>query len=84
MDDKRLDVHCGRLTEEEMEVLMRDGSFDVVVDATHPYAQIVSQNVRQAAYKESIPFIRLRRNAHQDVYRPKAQAHNQLQHIHCI
>ena len=62
MDDKRLDVHCGRLTEEEMEVLMRDGNFDVVVDATHPYAQIVSQNVRQAADKESIPFIRLRRS----------------------
>lgn len=62
MNDKRLDVHCGRLTEEEMEVLMRDGSFDVVVDATHPYAQIVSQNVRQAADKESISLIRLRRS----------------------
>ena len=61
MKDKRLDVHCGRLTEEEMEVLMRDGKFDVVVDATHPYAQIVSQNVRQAADKESISLIRLRR-----------------------
>ena len=60
MNDKRLDVHCGRLTEEEMEVLMRDGKFDVVVDATHPYAQIVSQNVRQAADKESISLIRLR------------------------
>ena len=62
MNDKRLDVHCGRLTEEEMEVLMRDGRFDVVVDATHPYAQIVSQNVRQAADKESISLIRLRRS----------------------
>lgn len=62
MNDKRLDVHCGRLTEEEMEVLMRDGEFDVVVDATHPYAQIVSQNVRQAADKESISLIRLRRS----------------------
>lgn len=62
MNDKRLDVHCGRLTEEEMEVLMRDGSFDVVVDATHPYAQIVSQNVRQAADMESISLIRLRRS----------------------
>lgn len=62
MKDKRLDVHCGRLTEEEMEVLMRDGKFDVVVDATHPYAQIVSQNVRQAADKESISLIRLRRS----------------------
>lgn len=62
MNDKRLDVHCGRLTEEEMEVLMRDGSFDVVVDATHPYAQIVSQNVRQAADKESISLIRLHRS----------------------
>ena len=62
MNDKRLDVHCGRLTEEEMEVLMRDGKFDVVVDATHPYAQIVSQNVRQAADMESISLIRLRRS----------------------
>lgn len=62
MNDKRLDVNCGRLTEEEMEVLMRDGKFDVVVDATHPYAQIVSQNVRQAANKESISLIRLRRS----------------------
>ena len=62
MNDKRLDVHCGRLTEEEMEVLMRDGKFDVVVDATHPYAQIVSQNVRQAADKESISLIRLLRS----------------------
>ena len=62
MNDKRLDVHCGRLIEEEMEVLMRDGKFDVVVDATHPYAQIVSQNVRQAADKESISLIRLRRS----------------------
>ena len=62
MNDKRLDVNCGRLTEEEMEVLMRYGKFDVVVDATHPYAQIVSQNVRQAADKESISLIRLRRS----------------------
>lgn len=62
MNDKRLDVNCGRLTEEEMEVLMRDGKFDVVVDATHPYAQIVSQNVRQAADKESISLIRLLRS----------------------
>lgn len=62
MNDKRLDVNCGRLTEEEMEVLMRDGKFDVVVDATHPYAQIVSQNVRQAADMESISLIRLRRS----------------------
>lgn len=62
MADDRLDVHCGRLTEEEMETLMRDGGYDVVVDATHPYAQIVSQNVRQAANHQSIPMIRLRRS----------------------
>ena len=62
MDDDRLDVHCGRLTQEEMEALMRDGGYDVVVDATHPYAQIVSHNVRQAAVHQSIPLIRLRRS----------------------
>lgn len=62
MNKERLDVHCGRLTEEEMEARMRDGNFNVVVDATHPYAQIVSQNVRQAAMHQSIPLIRLRRS----------------------
>ncbi len=62
MDNERLDVHCGRLTEEQMEELMRDGGYDAVVDATHPYAQIVSQNVRQAAAHQSIPMIRLRRS----------------------
>ena len=61
MDDDRLDVHCGRLTEDDMEALMLDGGYDAVVDATHPYAQIVSQNVRQAANHQSIPLIHLRR-----------------------
>ena len=62
MNDKRLDVHCGRLTEEEMEVLMRDGSFDVVVDATHPYAQIVSAKCPSRQQIRSLfRFIRLRR-----------------------
>ena len=45
MNDKRLDVNCGRLTEEEMEVLMRDGKFDVVVDATHR-KMFVRQQIR--------------------------------------
>ena len=62
LDDDRLDLHCGRLTEEEMEVLIKDGHYDAIVDATHPYAQIVSQNIRHAAVSQASPLLRLRRN----------------------
>ena len=39
---------AGRLTEAEMEALMRREEFSQVVDATHPYAAVVSENIRAA------------------------------------
>ncbi len=54
-----LEVSHDRLTEEEMEALLDREMFTVVVDATHPYAQVVTENIRSACEKKSIPCLRL-------------------------
>ena len=62
MNTDGLTVHCGRLTEEEMQTLIRTEQPRVVVDATHPYAAIVSENIKKAAREAQTVLIRLRRN----------------------
>ena len=39
-------VHCGRLTTEEMTALLQGAA--LCIDATHPYAAVVTQNIRRA------------------------------------
>lgn len=52
-----------RLTEEEMETLMAGHPFACVVDATHPYAVEVTENIRSAACKTGLPYRRLVRQS---------------------
>lgn len=59
-DDARLDVRTGRLGAEAMAALMDEGFYQVV-DATHPYATAVSANVREAAGRAGIPYLRVLR-----------------------
>lgn len=54
-------IHRGRMNVEQMQELMRCGNFGAVVDATHPYAQVVTENVKAAAEKSSLPYFRLLR-----------------------
>ncbi|MBP3758898.1 MAG: precorrin-6A reductase [Firmicutes bacterium] len=61
-----LKVRTGRMDEEEMEVFLKDGGFDLVIDATHPYAQIVTENIRNASKAADIDYLRLLR-AQEDV-----------------
>jgi precorrin-2 dehydrogenase/sirohydrochlorin ferrochelatase/precorrin-6A/cobalt-precorrin-6A reductase len=56
-----LTVHTGRMEEGEMEALMETHSFSYVVDATHPYAALVSENIRHAAERCGIPYRRVLR-----------------------
>ena len=42
-------IYTGRLTEEEMKEFMQKGDYAAIVDATHPYAVVVSSNIRQAS-----------------------------------
>lgn len=56
-------VHVGRLTEEEMHALLKQHrkSYLAVVDATHPYATEVSKYIRKSVEGLDIPYLRLLR-----------------------
>ena len=58
-EHKALTVLASRLNEQEMEKLMSRNAFDCILDATHPYAVLVSENIRNAAAAENIPYIRV-------------------------
>lgn len=69
-------VHCGRLCREEITEWILEDRFLAVIDATHPYAEIITENIRAAlqevncpergGFKEdrpvlSVPYLRLKR-----------------------
>lgn len=56
-----LKVHSNRMDAEEMYLCMTKHTFDAVLDATHPYALIVSENIKQAAAKAGLPYYRILR-----------------------
>ena len=58
---ENLTVLTGRLDEGAMEGLLEKEGFCQVVDATHPYAQDVTRNIRQACEKVGTPYLRLLR-----------------------
>ena len=51
----------GRLTEEEMEQLFGEEQPEMVIDATNPYADLVSENIRSACEKAGKTYLRLLR-----------------------
>lgn len=55
------DVISRRLNEDEMKNLMIEGKFDLVVDATHPYALEATANIQKAAAPASVAYLRLLR-----------------------
>lgn len=61
-EGENLTVSAARLTREDMEALFRTREFDCVVDATHPYAPIVTENIRQACADTGREYIRLLRD----------------------
>ena len=65
-EHKNLNVIKGRLEKAEMENLLEKNAYSLVVDATHPFAKIVSQNIIKSFYGK-IKIIRLERNlSHED------------------
>lgn len=57
-----LTVRQGRMTAEEMKDFMAEGDFLGVVDATHPFATVVSENIIQSMKDSHLPYLRLKRN----------------------
>lgn len=60
--DPLIEVHTGRLDEQEMEQFLKEHQTELVFDATHPYAEAVSRNLRQAAAALGITYKRLERD----------------------
>lgn len=54
-----LKVHAGRMDEGEMEAWIREQDPVLVVDATHPYARVVSENLVRACEKAGTEYLRL-------------------------
>lgn len=62
-EGENLEVLSGRLDEAEMEALLARGGYALVVDATHPYAPAVTENIARACGAADTPYLRLLREA---------------------
>lgn len=60
---EEIKVHVGRLEQADMQEFLRAVQADICVDATHPYAVIVTQNIYRACKEVDVPYIRVRREA---------------------
>lgn len=61
LSEYKADVHIGRLDEEGFCSLFKENPCDLIIDASHPFARIVTQTVKKAAAKMGIPYERYER-----------------------
>ena len=61
--DGSIEVHTGRLDESTMAGLIREHGPRLVLDATHPYADAVSRNIRAACERATTAYLRVRRES---------------------
>ena len=59
---ENLHVHDGRVDEIQMEELFREKKYGLILDATHPFAVVVTANIREAAKKTGTPLLRILRD----------------------
>lgn len=55
------DIRTGRLSFEAMRDMLAGGKFEIVADATHPYADAASENIRRAADACGCEYLRISR-----------------------
>lgn len=58
-----LTIQAKRLNEKEMEILMKELDPEIILDATHPYAAEVTQNIQNACKKTGYFYQRILRDA---------------------
>ncbi|MDD6038337.1 MAG: precorrin-6A reductase, partial [bacterium] len=58
-----LRVHTGRMDEARMKQFLMDEQPELIIDATHPYASVVSQTVKKACQEIGMKVVRLARDA---------------------
>lgn len=60
-EDQYITVNAKRLAEEDIVSLIAQNNFDMVIDATHPFAVVVSGNIKRACEKTRVEYIRILR-----------------------
>ena len=60
-ESEKLRVSSKRLSEDEMLELFNKELFDLVIDATHPYADAATKSISNAAEKAGLKYIRIAR-----------------------
>ena len=73
-----INIHTGRLEAENMERLLQSEEPELVVDATHPYAVAVTENIHKICQKLSCPLLRILREDTQAAFQKKAVSHNKI------
>ena len=58
-------LHRGRMDRKQMEEFLCNDGYEIVVDATHPYARVVTENIRDAVKTQSSIYLRLEREISQ-------------------
>lgn len=73
---ENLDVHSGRLTEVDMVREIRENTTEdaVIIDATHPYAAAVTENIRKACAEARREYIRVLRGTTMEEESPDGHA----------
>lgn len=66
-------IMCKRMQYEEMSAFLQEHRPDCVIDATHPYAQLVTQNIARACKESGTEFLRL--------YRAESSHGNEIIHV---
>lgn len=62
-ESELVEVRVGRMNQEEMEVLIQSKDWLAVIDATHPYAKEVTENIKKACEHQKREVLRLLRNS---------------------
>lgn len=58
-----INVRVGRLTKEQFVSFIKEKKITIVVDASHPYAQLASLHAMEAAKETNIPYVRYERQS---------------------
>lgn len=55
-------VHCGRMDQEEIRSFVKQGQFEIIIDATHPFAKIITENIKASINGLEVLYLRLNRD----------------------
>lgn len=62
-----VNVLCGRMDSDEIYNLLSDNNYSYVIDATHPYAALISDNIKLACGRHGTKYLRLLRKSSENI-----------------